>query len=179
MKRFAKNGISVWIGALGLAGFLALVSTPIARAQDTRAHMLANRAQIQDLITRYYYNFGKSDPESFSRFYAKGAELTLGNAHFKGKKGIARAYKLAGKNGPSKKAYAFNVTISNPLIVVHARTATAELIFTEYVTQKKGEAPRIRTQGREYSTFVKVNGRWLYKTRQIKGGTEPPKGWKP
>lgn len=179
MKRVGNIGMPAWIGALGLACCVAFLSTPTARAQDGAADGLSSRVQIQQLITRYYYNFGKSSPESFSRFYAKGAELILGAAHFKGRAQIAKAYEQAGKKGPARKAYAFNVTISNPLILVHGKTATAELIFTEFVTQKKGEAPRIRTQGREYSTFVKVNGHWRYKKRQITGGTEPPKGWKP
>jgi ketosteroid isomerase-like protein len=168
--------------ALALACGLALVSFPIAQAQaqDLTARALSDRAQIQDLITRYYYNFGNSQPESFSDFYADDAELILGTAHFKGKSGIAKAYANAGRGGPTaKKPYSFNVTISNPLIVVHGDTATSELIYTEFLIQKQGDPPHIRTQGREYSTFVKVNGRWLYETRQIMGGTEPPKGWKP
>lgn len=179
MRHIGKNCMLAWTGALGLAGCVALLSIPTAWAQEKVALGLSNRVQIQQLITRYYYNFGKSSPESFSRFYAKGAELILGAAHFKGRAQIAKAYEQAGKEGPARKAYAFNVTFSNPLILVHGKTATAVLIFTEFVTQKKGEAPRIRTQGREYSTFVKVNGHWRYKKRQITGGTEPPKGWKP
>jgi hypothetical protein len=75
-------------------------------------------------------------------------------------------------------AYSFNVTISNPLIVVHGDTATSALIFTEYLMQKQGDVPTIRTQGREYATFVKVKGKWRYQTRQIKGGNEAPDGWK-
>lgn len=179
MKAYTKNRIPALIGLLWVAGCLSFVTGAAARAQGVTVHELSNRAQIQNLITRYYYNFGRSNPESFSHFYAKGAELILGKAHFKGKVGIAKAYALAGKEGPSKNAYSFNVTISNPLITVHGNTATAELIFTEFVIPRKGEAPRIRTQGREYSTFVKLNGQWLYKTRHIKGGTKPPKGWKP
>jgi ketosteroid isomerase-like protein len=139
---------------------------------------LSDRAQIQDLITHYYYNFGRSERESFTDFYADDAELILGANHFTGKDGIAKAYERAGGNSPAAKAYSFNVTISNPLITVHGETASAELIFTEYVMQKQGDAPGIRTQGREYATFVKVKGQWRYKTRRIKGGTEPPEGWK-
>jgi ketosteroid isomerase-like protein len=142
------------------------------------AKALGDRAQIQDLITRYYYNFGNPNPESFADFYADDAELILGATHYKGKDGIARAYRLAAGSGPSRKAYSFNVTISNPLIVVHGDTATCQLIFTEFLIDKQGEAPRVTTQGREYATFVKLHGHWRYKTRQIKGGTEPPQGWK-
>jgi ketosteroid isomerase-like protein len=178
VKTFLKQWSPAWIGALGLAWGLVLMSSPPARAQSMTTKVLIDRAQIQDLITRYYYNFGKTSPESFTDFYADDAELILGATHFKGKAGIAEAYRRAGGNSPSRKAYSFNVTISNPLIIVHGDTATAQLIFTEFLIQKQGDPPRVTTQGREYATFVKANGQWRYRTRQIKGGTEPPEGWK-
>jgi hypothetical protein len=169
------------MGALAVAGCLLLASTPSARAQDVTAKTLLDRAQIQDLITRYYYNFGKENPENFSDFYADDAELILGTTHFKGKDGIAKAYaprSAAAGSGPPPKAYSFNVTINNPLILVHGDAATSQLIFTEYRIEKQGDPLRVTTQGREYATFIKVHGQWRYKTRQIKGGTEPPDGWK-
>jgi hypothetical protein len=180
MKTFANYRSGVWLAALCVACCLALVPGTAALAQDVTAQTLIDRAQIQDLITRYYYNFGKDSPENFSDFYADDAELILGNTHFKGKDGIAKAYapRTGGSSPAPQKPYSFNVTISNPLIVVHGHTATSQLTFTEYLMDKQGDAPHIRTQGREYGTFVKVNGQWRYKTRQIKGGTEPPDGWK-
>ena len=174
MKTFGKR----WLGVLGLAGCLALASIPATRARDMTPKALSERAAIQDLITRYYYNFGKPNRESFADFYADDAELILGAKHFKGKDGITEAYKRAGENTSVEKAYSFNITISNPLIVVHGERATAELIFTEYLMQKGGDTPSIRTQGREYATFVKVKGQWRYKTRQVMGGTQPPQDWK-
>ena len=178
MKSFSKKGTPIWIGALGLAWCLALAPVPGARAQGRTAEALSARAQIQDLITRYYYNFGRQNPETFSDFYAEDGELILGTTHYKGKDGIAKAYGRARGSGPPPKRYSFNVTISNPLIVVHGDTATSELIYTEYVIEKQGDAPKVTTQGREYATFVKVQGQWRYKTRLIKGGNEPPEGWK-
>jgi hypothetical protein len=163
---------------LGVAFCVALLWGSAACAQEVTAKTLVDRAQIQDLITRYYYNFGKENAQSFPDFYADDAELILGDTHFKGKDGIAKAYSRSGGESPMSKAYSFNVTISNPLIVVHGDTASSQLMFTEYLIDKQGEAPHIRTQGREYSTFVKVDGKWRYKTRQIKGGTEAPAGWK-
>ena len=181
VNTFSKHWNSAWIGVLGVVWCVALASTPAAQAQGITARTLIDHAQIQDLITHYYYNFGKESPESFSDFYADDAELILGTAHFKGKDGIAKAYsRPANSSAPSpmQKAYSFNVTISNPLIVVHGDSATSALIFTEYLMQKQGDVPTIRTQGREYATFVKVNGKWRYKTRHIMGGNEPPDGWK-
>ncbi|HEX5421571.1 MAG TPA: nuclear transport factor 2 family protein [Gammaproteobacteria bacterium] len=178
MKNSANNRSRAWPGVWAIVLCLALASGPAARAQDVTAKTLVERAQIQDLITRYYYNFGNDNPESFPKFYADDAELILGDTHYKGRDGIAKAYKSAGQDSTIQKAYSFNVTVSNPLIVVHGNTASAQLIFTEVLIQKQGDAPRVRAQGREYATFVKVNGEWRYKTRQIKGGTQPPEGWK-
>jgi len=176
MMRIRLTSGLVRLGAVVFVGLALLQATPL-QAQDVTAQTLVDRAQVQDLITRYYYNFGKEDPGSFAHFYAEDAELILGDTHFKGLEGITRAYAGAGKNSPMRQAYAFNVTISNPLIVVHGETATARLIFTEYLTAKRGDAPTIRTQGREYATFVKTHGQWRYRTRRIMSGAEVPKGW--
>jgi SnoaL-like domain len=179
MNTFAKRLSPAWMAALGITWCVALACSPATWAQDLTAKALVDRAQIQDLITHYYYNFGKDSPENFADFYSDDAELILGTNHFKGKDGIEKAYHRAGGgSSPAAKSYAFNVTISNPLIVVHGTTATSQLIFSEFLMDKQGDTPRIRTQGREYATFVKVNGQWRYKTRQIMGGTVPPDGWK-
>jgi ketosteroid isomerase-like protein len=167
-----------WSGVFGVVLCLALQSGSTAGAQEVTAKTLVDRAQVQDLITRYYYNFGKENAESFQDFYADDAELILGDKHFAGKEGIAKAYAPRSGGSPMSKAYSFNVTISNPLIIVHGNTASSQLTFTEYLIDKEGDAPHIRTQGREYSTFVKANGKWRYKSRQIKGGTQAPDGWK-
>ncbi len=183
MRAFANHRRGRWRGAWGLAWgtawCLALAFAPTVRAQHITAQTLLDRAQIQDLITRYYYNFGNDHPQSFTDFYADDAELILGATHFKGRAGIEKAYAHAGGASPIRKAYSFNVTISNPLIVVHGDAATSQLIFTEFLIEKQGDPPRVTAQGREYATFVKVHGQWRYKTREIKGGTAPPEGWKP
>ena len=178
MKVFGNHLSRMSLGALGVACLLALSPGPAAWAQGVTAQTLVDRAQIQDLITHYYYNFGRENPQSFADFYADDAELILGNTHYKGREGIAKAYGGGNSNGAIRKAYSFNVTISNPLITVHGDTATSQLIFTEFLMAKQGDVPTIRTQGREYATFVKVKGHWRYKTRQITGGNEPPAGWK-
>jgi hypothetical protein len=60
---------------------------------------------------------------------------------------------------PRPPRYSFIVTIGNPLIVVHGETATAQLVFTEYEIEKQGDPVKVTTQGKEYGTFVKVDGR--------------------
>ena len=168
------------LGALSVA-CLALTIGTDAGAEEVNARTLVDRLQIQDLITRYYNNFGRENAENFADFYAEDAELILGDRHFKGRDGIMQAYGKAPGQPPRAtppRRYSFIVTVDNPLIAVHGKTATAQLVFTEYVIEKQGEPVKVITQGKEYGTFVKIDGHWRYKTRQIKGGTELPDGWK-
>ena len=92
MQTFTKILNKAWQGALCAGICLVIAAGPSARAQQITAQTLVDRAQIQDLITRYYYNFGKENAKSFPDFYADDAELILGTTHFKGKDGIAKAY---------------------------------------------------------------------------------------
>src|SRR6476469_5492391 len=183
--------------AMVLCG-VALVSAPAARAEDKMTvQSLIDRQLILDQITRYYYNFGKVERQAEETFYAEDGELILGTRHYKGKEGIKSAYNRApatppaggGAAGgaapapaapaaPPRERLAFNVAIENPLIIVRGDTATSQVIFTEYRQEKAGEPMKFTTQGKEYATWVKVNGQWLYKTRQIASGSNPPEGWK-
>jgi hypothetical protein len=193
MKLNSIRQATVRAAALGLS-CLALATAPAARAEDKMTvQSLIDRQLILDQITRYYYNFGKVDRQAEETFYAEDGELILGTRHYKGKEGIRQAYNRAPATPPAAAApgaapaaaappprerTAFNVAIENPLIIVHGDTATSQVIFTEYRQEKLGDPMKMTTQGKEYATWVKVNGQWLYKTRQIASGSNPPEGWK-
>jgi len=184
-----------WAAALGLC-CVVLASVPAAHAEDKMtAQSLIDRQLILDQITRYYYNFGKAERQSEESFYAEDGELILGTRHYKGREGIKQAYNRAPATPPAgaapatgaapaaapappRERTAFNVTIDNPLIIVHGDTATSQVIFTEYRQEKAGDPMKMTTQGKEYAIWVKVKGQWLYKTRQITSGSNPPDGWK-
>ena len=130
----------------------ALASAPPVHAQDKMtAQTLIDRQLILDQITRYYYNFGKVERQSEESFYVEDGELILGTRHYKGREGIKQAYNRA----PAAPA-------------AGAAPAAAAVPPRE----------RMTTQGKEYATWVKANGQWLYKTRQITSGSNPPEGWK-
>lgn len=172
---------TLWV-SLGAAA-LCLSLASVRADEPITVQTLIDRAQISDLITRYYYNFGRENAQSFADFYADDAELILGTRSYKGREGIESAYGRGAANQnqdrPARpQRYSFNVTISNPLIVVDGDTATSQVIFTEYVIQNEGDPLQVTTQGREYATFVRTAAGWRYKTRQIVGGDDYPEGWK-
>ncbi len=188
MKLNSIRQVTARAAALGLC-YVALATAPVARAEDMTAQSLIDRELILNQITRYYYNFGKVDRQSEESFYAEDGELILGTRHYKGREGIKQAYNRAPAApaagaapavaaAPPRERTAFNVAIENPLIIVHGDTATSQVIFTEYRQEKVGDPMKMTTQGKEYATWVKVNGQWLYKTRQIASGSNPPEGWK-
>ena len=163
------------VGALALGLGLALAQAPSASAQMT-AQALADRAEIEDLLARYYWNFG-GGTESFTSFYAPDAEMVLGKNSFKGAAAIEGMYKSVPADAPQRKSFSLNILPTNILITVHGPTATAQLVFTEVVVDKEGDAPRILTQGREFDHLAKVKGRWLISKRQIMGSNGRPADW--
>lgn len=166
---------------------LALAQASAARADgEMTAQSLIDRQMIHDQIIRYYYNFGLADKKPEESFYAEDGALILGTRRYEGKAGIASAYNRPAAPAPAageapaapRERIPFNMTVDNALIVVHGDTATSQVIFTEYRPEKKGDPMRMTVQGKEFATWIKVKGQWLYKTRQVVGGTEPPAGWK-
>ncbi len=148
-----------------------MAETPAISAQT-----LIDRAEISDLLTRYYNNFG-GGPESFASFYADDAELMLGDNSYKGLEAITGAYAAVPADAPQRSSFALNILMGNPLITIHGDTATARLIFTEYVVDKAGDAPRILTMGREFDHLVKRDGKWLILKRRIMDAKSVPEDW--
>lgn len=168
-------------GTSGIAAAVVLALTAptgaVAQETPTAAQTVADQMAISDLITRYYNGFGNGIESKVGEFYAEDGEMILGPNHYKGIEAIKGAYAAVPADAPQRSAFALNILISNMLITVHGATATARLVFTETLTEKQGEAPKILTQGREFDTLVKRNGRWLFATRQIMGPKGTPDGW--
>lgn len=190
-----RRQLAPWAAA-ALLCCIVMTSTP-AIAQDTMtAQSLIDRQLILDQITRYYYNFGKETKAPESSFYAEDGALILGTRRYEGREAIQSAYGGGARPAPAageapapsaaaageaatapRERIPFNMTVDNALIVVHGDTATSQVIYTEYRPEKKGGPVRMTVQGKEFATWVKVKGQWLYKARYV-GLSEPPAGWK-
>lgn len=175
----------VGVAAAAALGCLLMTGTPVI-AQDTLTlQSLSDRQLILDQITRYYYNFGKETKVPESSFYAEDGALILGTRRYEGRTAIQSAYGGGARPAPApgeapaapRERIPFNMTVDNALIIVHGDTATSQVIYTEYRPETKGGPVRMTVQGKEFATWVKVKGQWLYKERYV-GLSEPPAGWK-
>ena len=166
-------------GMIALAIALALAPTTgaIAVGRPPTAQELADKAAIEALITSYYNNFGGGVESRIAEYYAEDGEMVLGENHYRGIDAIKGAYAAVPADAPQRRSFALNILISNMLVTMHGDRATARLVFTETTTEKQGDAPKILTQGREFDTLVKREGRWFFLSRQIVGANAVPEGW--
>ena len=81
--------------ALALAAPLAAKDAPLPTVQT-----LADRAEIEDLLTRYYNNFGGGVEDKIGEFYAEDGEMILGKTTYKGIAAIKGAYAAVPKDAP-------------------------------------------------------------------------------
>ena len=162
-----------WIAALAATGFaLALGGCNQTSAQTTLSaeqQALADRIAIEDMVTRYYGNFGKQDAaDDFGAFYTEDAVFDVNGIVSTGREAIEAFYTDTGDDEEAPAAQGtFHMMISNPVIDVNGDTATAQFMWTGVMNTGIQERPLLFEQGREYDELVKQDGEWRIKKRVV------------
>ena len=162
-----------WIAALAATGFaLALGGCNQTSAQTTLSaeqQALADRIAIEDMVTRYYGNFGKQDAaDDFGAFYTEDAVFDVNGIVSTGREAIEAFYTDTGDDEEAPAAQGtFHMMISNPVIDVDGDTATASFFWTGVLNTAIQEPPKLLEQGREYDLLVRQDGAWRIKKRVV------------
>ena len=164
MKRY-------WVAALAAASALAgcNVAATDETAPSAEQQELFDRIAIEDMVTRYYGNFGKQDAaEDFGAYYTEDAVFDVNGIVSTGREAIEAFYTDTGDDEEAPAAQGtFHMMISNPVIDVDGDTATAEFMWTGVMNSAIGERPELWEQGREYDLLVKQDGEWRIKKRVV------------
>jgi hypothetical protein len=138
-------------------------------AQKVTMETLLDHVQIEDLLTRYYYNLSRSNAHELSEYFTEDALLDVDGTIAKGRAEIAKLYQPApnAKEPAPAPGRRMHMLLTNPIIDIKGNTATAHLIWTGVVDEGIGKLPQIAEQGREDTELVKQNGKWLIKRRYI------------
>jgi ketosteroid isomerase-like protein len=157
-----------FVGLLG-AVLLAGCTQANSAEADNAAATLADRIAIEDMVTRYYENFGKTDAsEEFGSFYTDDAVFDVNGIVSKGPKEIAAFYAESAREADAPAAQGtFHMLISNPVIDVDGDTATAKFTWTGIINRDIAGPPALLEQGREYDRLVKKDGKWMIAKRVV------------
>jgi ketosteroid isomerase-like protein len=180
--------------ALAVAAALALfpLSGPahgqkqILEDRPVTEKTLLDRIQIEDFLTRYYYDLTVGKARELAEYFTEDAVLDVDGMVAKGHKEIAKLYQRPeGAESPAAKAQyrRGNMLLSNPIINVEGDIATAHVIWTGVINEGVGKPPSVYEQGREYTELRKVKGKWLITRRFISSDSGLPDRfdatWKP
>ncbi|HSQ96592.1 MAG TPA: nuclear transport factor 2 family protein [Croceibacterium sp.] len=169
--------IARWTAALAAAA-LASCAQNAPKAPDATTQGLLDRVAIQDLVGRYYSNFGKSDNHAFEDYFTDDAVLDVNGKVAHGKAEVPGIYaSLAGDANPASLGV-FHMILSNPVIDVNGDNATATFLWTGVLNDHIDGPPRFWEQGREYDRLVKKDGKWLIKHRVVIADSGLPKSMK-
>lgn len=161
---------------------LALVLLPLAPlpAQEHKPVTMAtllDRIQIEDLLTRYYYDLSMGRGHVLADYFTEDALLDVDGTVAKGHAEIGKLYQRPeGAQAPAAAAQRRrgHMLLTNPVISVDGNKATAEVIWTGVMNEGVGKPPSLFEQGREYSELLKVEGEWRISKRCISSDSGIP-----
>jgi len=163
-----------WVAALAAVGGIAvgaLVGPHVLAASNgaEAENSLADRIAIEDLVTRYYENFGSTDAaEEFATYYTEDAVFDVNGIVSTGREEIEALYADTGDDADAPAAQGvFHMMISNPVIEVGGDRATAKFLWTGVMNASLEGRPEIWEQGREYDLLVKRDGEWRIQKRVV------------
>jgi ketosteroid isomerase-like protein len=166
---------------LAMVAFAALAQPALAQKQiledrPVTEKTLLDRIQIQDFLTRYYYDLSVGKAHELSEYFTEDAVLDVDGMVAKGRAEIARLYaRPEGQSSEAKKQYRRgHMLLTNPIINVEGNIATAHLIWTGVMNEGIGKPPSLYEEGREYSELRKVKGKWLISRRYISSDSGLP-----
>ena len=164
----------------------AAAQKQILQDRPVTMETLLDRIQIEDFITRYYYDLSVGKAKELAEYFTEDALLDVDGVVAKGHAEIAKLYTrpAAGQSPAARAQYRRgNMLLTNPIINVEGNVATAHLIWTGVTNEGVGKPPSVYEQGREYTELRKVKGKWLVSRRFISSDSGLPDRfdatWKP
>jgi hypothetical protein len=149
-------------GVLAAFAVAAAAAAPaIAQNRPITLSSLIDRAQIKDMLVDYYEALSAGSTH-FDSFYTDDALVDINGIVKHGKGPIDDLYKTIPKSKGT-----VHVLLTNPKIVVHGDSATADVIWTEVYSETHSAPPQIVEQGREHDELVKRGSRWYLKKRVV------------
>jgi len=147
----------------------AAACTPSGQtAVSPAVQALLDKDAIEGLLLDYYTQLGGGG-KGFSDYYVDDSVLDVDGSVAKGREEIENLYKLAATDTDSAttRGGSFRMLLNNININVNGDSATASMIWMGIYSATPKALAEIAEHGREKDEFVKRNGRWYFKYREV------------
>jgi ketosteroid isomerase-like protein len=175
----ARLNVHLAVAAASALAFLPLAAPVLAQKQmladrPVTMETLLDRINIEDFLTRYYYDLSVGKAHELAEYFTEDAVLDVDGVVAKGHKEIAKLYERPpGREAPQGYRRG-NMMLTNPIINIEGDIATAHLVWTGVMNEGVGKPPSLYEQGREYTELRKVKGKWLISRRFISSDSGLP-----
>ena len=127
-----------------------------------------DKSAIEELLIDYYSQLGGGG-KGFSDYYVEDSVLDVDGSVARGREEIENLYKLAATDTDSAttRPGSFRMMLNNIRITVNGDSATGSAIWVGIYSATPKSMAEIAEHGREKDEFIKRNGRWYFKYREI------------
>lgn len=151
-------------GGLLVAAVTLLPQADAAEGMTTRDTLL-DRIQIEDMMIEYYWAFSTREGHDIRKYWAEDGEFNVGDHVVKGWAAIEAEY--GSPDSADDDAPKFVMLLGNPMIRVNGDTAVMDAVFTGMTSTDPTRAPVPTEQGTDHVEFVKIDGQWKIKKREL------------
>jgi hypothetical protein len=179
-----KLNTAAIVAILGLA-----ISTPPALvwAAQHREEMpmyaptyAQDRAEIEDLMSRYLYAFDWQDAEAYAATFAKDGVLEFAGGTERGHEELKTVMRDMAVREKAKAEASFPPRrhrvrhyVTNLVLEVDGDTARSTSYWWEFNNDARAGRPYLGTYGHYEDELVRVDGRWLFARRKIYNEENP------
>lgn len=167
-RRLARRGrkaIAYVAAASAVAMIATAGSTAHAQSAVLTASQVIDRAEIEDMLYRYYAHID-TERSDFANYYVPDGVLNVNGIVSRGSKEIDNLYVKTWGPAP-KHSGIIHFLVFNPRIVVNGDSATADFIYTLVKNGNVQAKPVVIEQGHEHDDLVKQGDRWYLKLRVV------------
>lgn len=150
---------------VALLAMFAFATLPVA-AQSAAEREAKDRAEIEKLMWQYTRALDGHNAEAYAATYTPDGEFVAGTNATKGHEALKQMIKGLREGGPAL----YHMTTNHYLEFIdkdHARMHGYYLTASAPAAGGQNSAPSVLAVGREVNELVRVNGKWLIKSRNV------------
>ena len=139
-----------------------------------------DRAEIEDLMSRYLYAFDWQDAEAYAATFTEDGVLEFAGGTERGHEELKKVMRDMAVREKAKADASFPPRrhrvrhyVTNLVLEVDADTARSTSYWWEFNNDARAGRPYLGTYGHYEDELVRVNGRWLFAKRRIYNEENP------